>query len=424
MPRIQALFQNKQNESLTGLLELPEGRIKCYAIFAHCFTCSKDGIAATYISRALAENGVAVLRFDFTGLGNSAGDFSNTNFSSNLDDLLAAAEFLQKQYSAPQLLIGHSLGGSAVLAVAKQIESIRAVVTINAPATAEHVRHLFVNAHDEILNNQSAKVSLGGRSFTIQKQFIEDLNRHNTLSHIQQLGKALLVFHSPVDQVVSIDEATRIYVAAKHPKSFISLDRADHLLSDKDDADYVAAVIIAWVSRYLAESSSVEKSSVNHHHEDDLPIIHPGTVIVSERDKKFTREIFTHQHRFLSDEPVEQGGADLGANPYELLLAALGSCTSMTLRMYANHKKLDLQDIEVTLRHSRVHLDDCATCDDRKALIDMISREIRLAGQLTEDQRKRLLEIANKCPVHKTLMNEIVIETKLTESSFNEQDNS
>lgn len=415
MPRTQVLFYNKQNESLSGLLELPNARINCYAIFAHCFTCSKDGIAATYISRALAENGVAVLRFDFTGLGNSAGDFPNTNFSSNLDDLFAAAEFLQENYAAPQILIGHSLGGSAVLAVAKQIESVRAVVTINSPATAEHVKHLFDDAHNEILNNQSAKVSLGGRSFTIQKQFIEDLDRHNTLDHIKELGKALLVFHSPVDQIVSIDEATRIYVAAKHPKSFITLDQADHLLSDKGDANYVAAVITAWVSRYLADSFSSESASTNSHQDDALPIIEPGTVIVRERDKKFAREIFTQQHRLVSDEPVEQGGADSGANPYELLLAALGSCTSMTLRMYANHKKLDLEAIEVTLRHSRVHLDDCETCDDKNTLVDKIDREIKLVGRLDDDQRKRLLEIADKCPVHKTLVNEIVIETKLTQ---------
>lgn len=415
MPRTQVLFYNKQNESLSGLLELPNARINCYAIFAHCFTCSKDGIAATYISRALAENGVAVLRFDFTGLGNSAGDFPNTNFSSNLDDLFAAAEFLQENYAAPQILIGHSLGGSAVLAVAKQIESVRAVVTINSPATAEHVKHLFDDAHNEIHNNQSAKVSLGGRSFTIQKQFIEDLDRHNTLDHIKELGKALLVFHSPVDQIVSIDEATRIYVAAKHPKSFITLDQADHLLSDKGDANYVAAVITAWVSRYLADSFSSESASTNSHQDDALPIIEPGTVIVRERDKKFAREIFTQQHRLVSDEPVEQGGADSGANPYELLLAALGSCTSMTLRMYANHKKLDLEAIEVTLRHSRVHLDDCETCDDKNTLVDKIDREIKLVGRLDDDQRKRLLEIADKCPVHKTLVNEIVIETKLTQ---------
>lgn len=415
MPRTQVLFYNKQNESLSGLLELPNARVNCYAIFAHCFTCSKDGIAATYISRALAENGVAVLRFDFTGLGNSAGDFPNTNFSSNLDDLFAAAEFLQENYAAPQILIGHSLGGSAVLAVAKQIESVRAVVTINSPATAEHVKHLFDDAHNEILNNQSAKVSLGGRSFTIQKQFIEDLDRHNTLDHIKELGKALLVFHSPVDQIVSIDEATRIYVAAKHPKSFITLDQADHLLSDKGDANYVAAVITAWVSRYLADSFSSESASTNSHQDDALPIIEPGTVIVRERDKKFAREIFTQQHRLISDEPVEQGGADSGANPYELLLAALGSCTSMTLRMYANHKKLDLEAIEVTLRHSRVHLDDCETCDDKNTLVDKIDREIKLVGRLDDDQRKRLLEIADKCPVHKTLVNEIVIETKLTQ---------
>ncbi len=414
MPRIHALFQNKQNESLSGLLELPEERTTCYAIFAHCFTCSKDGIAATYISRTLAENGIAVLRFDFTGLGNSSGDFSNTNFSSNLDDLLAAAEFLQQQYAAPQLLIGHSLGGSAVLAVAQYIESVKAIVTINAPATAEHVKHLFVDTHDEILNNQSAKVSLGGRSFTIHKQFVDDINRYNSLDDIKQLEKALLIFHSPVDPIVSIDEAARIYTAARHPKSFISLDQADHLLSNKSDADYIAAVISAWVSRYLTEPvRSAQSTAIQP--DNSAPIVQPGTVIVRERDKKFTREIFTQQHRWISDEPLESGGADLGASPYELLLAALGSCTSMTLRMYANHKKLDLEDIEVELYHSRIHVEDCAACDKQNALIDKIDRSIRLTGSLSEAQRKRLLEIANLCPVHKTLDNKIVIETQLVE---------
>lgn len=414
MPRIQVLFRNKRNESLSGLLELPEEFIKYYAIFAHCFTCSKDGMAATYISRTLVENGIAVLRFDFTGLGNSSGDFSNTNFSSNLDDLFAAADFLQQQYAAPQLLIGHSLGGSAVLAVARHIESVRAVVTINAPTTAEHVKHLFVDTHNEILNNQSAKISLGGRTFTIHKQFIDDLNRHNSLDHIKQLEKALLIFHSPVDQVVSIDEAARIYTAARHPKSFISLDQADHLLSNKSDADYIASIVSVWISRYLTESTGPEKS-VEIQSDSRVTIVQPDTVIVRERDKKFTREIFTQRHRLISDEPLQLGGADMGVNPYELLLAALGSCTSMTLRMYANHKKLDLEDIEVELRHSRIHLEDCAACDKQNTLVDSINREIRLVGQLSEDQRKRLLEIANLCPVHKTLENRIVIKTKLIE---------
>lgn len=414
MPRIQVLFRNKRNESLSGLLELPEEFIKYYAIFAHCFTCSKDGMAATYISRTLVENGIAVLRFDFTGLGNSSGDFSNTNFSSNLDDLFAAADFLQQQYAAPQLLIGHSLGGSAVLAVARHIESVRAVVTINAPATAEHVKHLFVDTHNEILNNQSAKISLGGRTFTIHEQFIDDLNRHNSLDHIKQLEKALLIFHSPVDQVVSIDEAARIYTAARHPKSFISLDQADHLLSNKSDADYIASIVSVWISRYLTESTGPEKS-VEIQSDSRVTIVQPDTVIVRERDKKFTREIFTQRHRLISDEPLQLGGADMGVNPYELLLAALGSCTSMTLRMYANHKKLDLEDIEVELRHSRIHLEDCAACDKQNTLVDSINREIRLVGQLSEDQRKRLLEIANLCPVHKTLENRIVIKTKLIE---------
>ena len=253
MKRVRAVFQNKQNESLSGLLELPDGMIKCYAIFAHCFTCSKDGLAATYISRKLAVNGIAVLRFDFTGLGNSSGDFSNSSFSSNIDDLIAASDYLNQYYEAPQLLIGHSLGGAAVLAVSQHMDTIKAVVTINSPATADHVKHLFIKTISEIQLNEGVEVSLGGRSFTIRKQFLDDLEQYNTLDHIGRLNKALLIFHSPIDQVVSINEAARIYSAAKHPKSFISLDDADHLLSNKGDAYYIAGVVSAWVTRYLKE---------------------------------------------------------------------------------------------------------------------------------------------------------------------------
>ncbi|MER0217362.1 MAG: alpha/beta fold hydrolase [Nitrosomonas sp.] len=408
MPRIQAVFQNAQGESLSGLLEMPSGAIKSYALFAHCFTCSKDNPAAARIALALADRGIAVLRFDFTGLGNSQGDFSNTNFSSNLQDLLAAARYLEQHYPAPALLIGHSLGGAAVLAVAQDLPQVNAVITIGAPATAAHVKHLFADSYRELQNQPSVQVELAGRSFKIQRQFIDDLEKYNSVAHIGALKKALLIFHSPVDKVVSIDEAGRIFAAAKHPKSFVSLDHADHLLSDPEDSHYVAEVLSAWASRYLKTDPVPVKTNGALQ-----PTVEPGSVIVRECDKKFTREILTPHHRLISDEPIALGGADLGFNPYELLLAALGSCTSMTLRMYANHKQIDLQDITVELHHSRVHAEDCSGCEKQKTQIDVITRTIQLHGNLSDQQRARLLEIANQCPVHKTLQNKIRIDTNL-----------
>lgn len=408
MPRIQAVFQNAQGESLSGLLEMPSGAIKSYALFAHCFTCSKDNPAAARIALALADRGIAVLRFDFTGLGNSQGDFSNTNFSSNLQDLLAAARYLEQHYAAPALLIGHSLGGAAVLAVAQDLPQVNAVITIGAPATAAHVKHLFADSYRELQNQPSVQVELAGRSFKIQRQFIDDLEKYNSVAHIGALKKALLIFHSPVDKVVSIDEAGRIFAAAKHPKSFVSLDHADHLLSDLEDSHYVAEVLSAWANRYLKTDPVPVKTDGALQ-----PVVEPGSVIVRECDKKFTREILTPHHRLISDEPITLGGADLGFNPYELLLAALGSCTSMTLRMYANHKQIDLQDITVELHHSRVHAEDCSGCEKQKTQIDVITRTIQLHGNLSDQQRARLLEIANQCPVHKTLQNKIRIDTNL-----------
>lgn len=412
MSRIAVVFKNPQGESLAGLLEMPAGVIKSYALFAHCFTCSKNNLAATRIARALADLGIAVLRFDFTGLGNSQGEFSNTNFSSNLQDLLAAANYLEQQYAAPSLLIGHSLGGSAILAAAQDLQAVKAVVTIGAPATAAHIKHLFGDAYHELQVKQSVQVDLGGRSFNIQRQFVDDLEKYNSVAHIKALKKALLIFHSPLDDVVSIDEATRIYSAAKHPKSFVSLDRADHLLSNPEDSRYVAEVLSAWASRYLETDQVSVKAE-----DSEILAVEPGSVVVRERDKKFTREILTQHHRLISDEPIASGGTDLGLNPYELLLAALGSCTSMTLRMYANHKQLDLQDIQISLHHSRVHAEDCADCEKQAPFIDRITRSIQLTGNLDDQQRTRLLEIANKCPVHKTLQNQIQVETTLVDES-------
>jgi putative redox protein len=410
MPRIEAVFQNSQGQSLSGSLEMPSVAVKSYALFAHCFTCSKNNLAATRVARALADMGIAVLRFDFTGLGNSEGDFSNTNFSSNLQDLMAAANYLEQQYAAPALLIGHSLGGSAVLAVAQDLPAVKAVVTIGAPATAAHVKHLFANSCHELMNEQAVQVELGGRSFKIQRQFIDDLEKYNSVAHIKALGKALLIFHSPLDNIVSIEEAARIYTAARHPKSFVSLDQADHLLSRPEDSQYVADVLSAWAGRYLKTDRIQVKNE-----DTEMRIVEPGSVIVRERDKKFTREILTEHHRLISDEPISSGGADLGLNPYELLLAALGSCTSMTLRMYANHKQIDLQDIQVELHHNRIHADDCAGCEAQASLIDVITRVIKLTGNLDDKQRVRLLEIANQCPVHKTLQSQMHIKTRLSD---------
>ncbi|MDP1558514.1 MAG: alpha/beta fold hydrolase [Nitrosomonas sp.] len=407
MPRIKATFNNPQGESLSGLLEIPEGVVRSYALFAHCFTCTKDYTATSHITRALAKQGIAVLRFDFTGLGNSDGDFSNTNFSSNIQDLICAAEFLETHYAAPTLLIGHSLGGAAVLAVAQHLSAVKAVATIGAPATAGHVQKLLGSSRGAIRDKNNTCVELAGRKFTIKRQLIDDLERYNSLDHIKALKKALIIFHSPIDSIVSIDEAARIYTAARHPKSFVSLDNADHLLSRREDAEYVANVLSAWAGRYLDIPAVGEGEQLR-----TPPVVKAGSVVVREQNKLFTREVFTENHQFLSDEPVAMGGNDRGVNPYELLLAALGCCTSMTLRRYANHKKIQLQDIEVELMHDRVHADDCGSCEEQDQLIDKITRSITLTGDLDEKQRARLIEIAKLCPVHKTLVNQIQIETR------------
>jgi len=408
--RIRLEFSNAEGQALAGLLEMPPvgTPVARYALFAHCFTCGKDIAAASRISRAMARRGIAVLRFDFTGLGNSDGDFANTNFSSNVQDLLAAARTLEDEYKAPSLLIGHSLGGAAVLAAATMLDSVEAVATIGAPATASHVRHLFASAQDTLRETGSAEVKIGSRSFPVKRQLLDDLDQHADASHLGKLKRALLVFHSPVDSIVPIDEAAKIYQAAKHPKSFISLDDADHLLSRREDAEYVAETLVAWASRYLGLSTATFE-----HNYGSAPDVEAGDVLITELNKQFLRGVFSQHHQLMSDEPKSFGGQDLGPSPYDLLLMALGACTSMTLRMYANHKQLALDDVEVKLRHERIHAVDCAHCEESSGMIDRITRELTIRGDLTDEQRQRLLEIADRCPVHRTLENQPRIETTL-----------
>ncbi|MGE3194548.1 MAG: alpha/beta fold hydrolase [Microbacteriaceae bacterium] len=400
-------FPGSQGTPLAGRLELPAGEPSAYALFAHCFTCGKDAIAATRISRALTAAGIAVLRFDFTGLGQSGGDFGNTNFMSNVEDLVRAATFLATTRRAPSILIGHSLGGAAVLAAAAAIPDVRAVVTIGAPADPGHVLGLIGHQLAGLGSSESVEISLGGRPFRVGRQFLDDLDSHSQHERIANLPTALLVLHSPTDQTVSIDNAREIFDAAHHPKSFVALDGADHLLTQAADAEFAADMIAAWVKRYvpslqtevLADTGSVD--------------LEPGTVRVTENGTgPYGQTISTAGHTILADEP-EPIGAGTGMSPYDLLLAGLGACTSMTLRMYAQRKKWPLDRVEVTLKHSRVHAEDCATCDTAPSVMEQIERTIVVHGELSDEQRDSLLAIADKCPVHRTLHNNVNVLTRI-----------
>lgn len=398
--RLKILFPGSSGEDLAGLLELPDAPPRAMALFAHCFTCGKDSASASRIARALVQHGYAVLRFDFTGLGGSDGDFANTNFSSNVQDLLAAAQYLRTEHQAPGLLIGHSLGGTAVLHAAVDIPECKGVVTIGSPADARHVVEQFVCAIDTIEQEGQAEVSLAGRNFTIKKQFLDDIN-NTTIEHIAQLKPAILVMHSPVDATVSINEAERIYRAAKHPKSFISLNQADHLLTRRADAQYVADFIAVWASRCLDEADFAAR-----------PKVAAGELQVHERDHVFMLDVFSDTHQWVADEPARVGGKNTGPDPYEHLLASVGTCTAMTLRMYAARKAWPLDDARVTLRHSREHQSDCEGCEDQPLQLDVIERDIELIGELDSDQRQRLMAIADKCPVHRTLTGKLDVRTR------------
>ena len=394
-------FPNARGETLAALLQRPAGQPAAFALFAHCFTCGKDNLAAKRLAEALAERGIAVLRFDFTGLGASEGEFANTHFSSNVADLVAAADHLRRTERAPALLVGHSLGGAAVLAAAAEIPEAKAVATIAAPSDPGHVTGLFKDQVADIRAQGEGEVVLAGRPFRIRREFLDDVAEQTLIERVASLHRALLIMHSPTDDTVGIDNATRIFLAAKHPKSFVSLADADHLLTDRRDALYAAHVIAAWAERYVEAAPQAAAQE-------------PRAVVVTEtRESKFQQEVAIGPHHFLADEPVAAGGGDSGPSPYDLLLAGLGTCTAMTLRLYADQKQLPLARVSVSLTHEKIHAADCATCETKEGRLDRIDRTIVLEGALDDAQRARLLEIADKCPVHRTLTSEVEIRTAL-----------
>jgi uncharacterized OsmC-like protein/fermentation-respiration switch protein FrsA (DUF1100 family) len=397
-------FTGEGGHRLAAALDLPEREPIAYALFAHCFTCGKDVLGARRIAAALAAKGIAVLRFDFTGLGSSEGDFANSTFSSNVTDLVHAAEYLRANRMGPAILIGHSLGGAAILAAAGRIPEARAVVTIAAPSDPVHVTGLFRDRIEDIRKHGEVEVALAGRPFHIKREFLDDIAEHNLMAQVTGLHKALLIMHSPTDDTVGIDNATRIFVAARHPKSFVSLAGADHLLSGKRDSVYAADVIAAWSTRYLDPVMPEPAADLGEA---------PRNVVVREtRNGKFQQVVAVGPHRLLADEPVSAGGEDSGPGPYDFVLAGLGACTSMTMRLYADRKSLPLERVTVTLRHSRIHAEDCAECETKAGMLDQIDRIIAMEGDLDAEQRARLMDIADKCPVHRTLTSEVRIVTR------------
>lgn len=404
MPTQRFTFPGHSGLKLSARLDLPDGEHRATALFAHCFTCGKDIPAARRIAARLASAGIAVLRFDFTGLGHSEGEFENTTFSTNVADLVAAARTLTERGMAPDLLIGHSLGGAAVLAAAAQVPSARGVVTLGAPFDPSHVTDNFEHALEDIARDGKTSVDLGGRPVCIGQEFVEDVGSAKLTDALAHLKKALLVMHAPRDTVVGVENATAIFSAAKHPKSFVTLDEADHLISRPRDAEYAAEVIAAWSVRYLDLSPPAPP-----------PGIPEGVLRVREADSEgFLQDINSGgKHHALADEPRAYGGTDRGMSPYGFVSAGLGACTSMTIRMYARRKGWPLDSVSVDITHNKVHAQDADTAVSPR--IDRFTRVIRLQGSLSADQRQRLLEIADKCPVHRTLEAGAKVVTQLAD---------
>lgn len=418
MPRSERLtILNAHGQSLAARLDLPDvdgpsgGEPVAYGLFAHCFTCSKDLHAVRRIAGALAARGIGVLSVDFTGLGMSEGAFEDTTFSTTVSDLVAAAGYLAEHYAPPQLLVGHSLGGAAVLAATEALPSVRAVATIGAPAGPDHVRHLFAGHEAEIEHTGQAVVDLGGRPFTIRREVLDDLDSHAAMcERIASLGAALLVFHAPGDETVGVEQARQIFETARHPKSFVSLGGADHLLTDPADARYVAEVLASWAGRYLCPRESPAPYAAP----GDTPSgngYDDATATAEIGASGFRTQLSARGFASVADEPASAGGTEAGPTPYDLLGQALAACTAMTLRMYADRKGLPLAGVGVTVTHAHVHAADCARCESADGFVSRLTRTIRLDGDLTGNAQQRLLEIADRCPVHRTLEGEIEVVT-------------
>jgi putative redox protein len=382
-------FEGSQGK-LAAALELPSGAPRAFALFAHCFSCSKDIKAARDIARALRAQGFAVLRFDFTGLGASEGDFANTNFSSNVEDLVRAADFLRREFEAPSIIIGHSLGGAAAIVAATAIPEAKGVAVIAAPAEAAHVLAHIEEARAEIEEKGEAHVELSGRPFTIRKQFIEDLEQARVTEAAAALRKPLLILHSPLDQVVGIENAAKIFAAAKHPKSFVSLDHADHLLRNTEDGQYAATIIAAWAGRYIDAVPAQPAAHAGGAGEE----FRGGARAVSIADKRFAVALSIDGYPFVIDADREDGGDGLGPNPTRTVEGALAACAAITMRMYAERKKWPLAKVSVAVRR--------AAGEDAHAAT-MLEKLVSIDGDLDQAQRDRIKEIGDRCPVHRLL---------------------
>lgn len=397
-------IQNRKGITLNAHLELPANqKPNYYAIFAHCFTCSSSLSAVRNVSRALTQDGFGVIRFDFTGLGRSEGEFADSHFSANVDDLLDVHAYMAEHYDAPSLLVGHSLGGAAVIVAASKLKEIKAVATVGAPATVSHVKHLFSHSIDKIRAGETTEVNIGGRPFAINKDFVDEFDKTDLPAIVKNLRKPLLIMHSPFDKIVGVENAQQLYHNAHHPKSFVTLDDADHLLTQEKDSQYVGDVIGTWAKRYFPKVENVMLSTEGEQLVGHLNII----------EDNFTTSIQTKNHTFIADEPASIGGSDFGPSPYEYLNAALAACTVMTLKMYAQRKQWDLQEVFVYISHSRKHSDDLKVEVEKPKYLDHISKKLKFVGNLDATQKERLKEIASRCPVHRTIASEVIFETEI-----------
>lgn len=395
---------NRKGLILNAQLELPANqKPNYYAIFAHCFTCSSSLSAVRHVSRSLTQDGFAVVRFDFTGLGRSEGAFADSHFSANVDDLLDVHAYMAEHYEAPSLLVGHSLGGAAVLVAASKLDAVKAVATVGAPATVTHVKHLFSHGIDEVEEKGEAEINIGGRPFKINKDFLEAFDKTDLPSIVKGLRKPLLIMHSPFDKIVGIENAEQLYKTAFHPKSFVTLDNADHLLTQEKDSRYVGEVIGTWAKRYFPKIENKMLSTEGEQLVGHLNII----------DDNFTTSIQTKNHTLIADEPESIGGSDFGPSPYEYLNASLAACTVMTLKMYAERKKWDLKEVFVYISHSRKHSDDLQVDLEKPKYLDHISKKLKFVGNLDASQKERLKEIASRCPVHRTIESQVIFETQI-----------